>query len=277
MRSFRAKLSALIISETAVITVVVINSAALVISSSITADSGTVLIWRRVDLVCVIYFVVEALLKIRSGGWKEYWSSGWNRFDFIIVLLSLPVLFEGFLEVEGFAAILILRLGRLLRLFRLMRFIPNRDHLAKGIGRALRASIGVFFSIFIVNVIFAVGATILFGSYAPEHFGDPFLAIYSTFKVFTVEGWYEIPDQIALSADSLFIASAARLYFVLTVVVGGILGLSLANAVFIDEMTMDNNNELERKIDLLSVEIRELKNILTSRPQNNGNPGEDIK
>ena len=38
--------------------------------------------------------------------------------------------------------------------------------------------------------------------------------------------------------------------------------MSLANAVFVDEMTMDNNDELEKKIDQLQVQIGELKEML---------------
>ena len=38
--------------------------------------------------------------------------------------------------------------------------------------------------------------------------------------------------------------------------------MSLANAVFIDEMTVDNTEPLEAKVDELRVEIAELKQML---------------
>ena len=49
------------------------------------------------------------------------------------------------------------------------------------------------------------------------------------------------------------------------VLIGGIFGMSLANAVFVDEMTMDNNQTLEAKIDKLQEEIAELKQLLEKR------------
>lgn|GEM_PF-3613991 len=55
-------------------------------------------------------------------------------------------------------------------------------------------------------------------------------------------------------------------FFVLIVLVGGIFGLSLANAIFVDEMTLDNNLELEVKIDSLKEEIGELKEMLRTNP-----------
>jgi voltage-gated sodium channel len=43
------------------------------------------------------------------------------------------------------------------------------------------------------------------------------------------------------------------------VLVGGILGLSLANAVFVDEMMADNTESLERKVDDLAAELRRIR------------------
>ena len=64
------------------------------------------------------------------------------------------------------------------------------------------------------------------------------------FKVFTVEGWFTIPDEIAAAAASPVVGWAVRGFFAFAVTTGGILGLSMANAVFVDEMVMDNNRDL---------------------------------
>ena len=211
-----------------------------------------------VDFACVIYFLVEILLKILTEGWRRFWTSNWNRFDFTVVVLSAPVLLSPLLDVGELSVLLALRLGRLFRLFRVMRFIPNREHLFIGIKRALKASIGVFLALLLINLVLSLGATQLFGRSAPEYFGNPVLAIYSLFRVFTLEGWYEIPEAIAQNAHPI-VAVLGRLYFVGAVLVGGILGLSLANAVFVDEMTMDNTKSIEDKVDRLLTELQELR------------------
>jgi len=54
----------------------------------------------------------------------------------------------------------------------------------------------------------------------------------------------------------------SKFFFTVVVLLGGIFGMSLANAVFVDEMTMDNNKTLEDKIDNLEGEILELKALL---------------
>ena len=43
------------------------------------------------------------------------------------------------------------------------------------------------------------------------------------------------------------------------VVTGGLLGLSLTNAVLVDEMVMDNTDPVEKKIDTLAAELKELR------------------
>jgi voltage-gated sodium channel len=257
-----------LVSDRLVMAVIILNAAALVLHEM--AHRGTPLrtLWFWIDYLCVIFFLVEAILKIRRDGWAEYWGSDWNKFDFIVVIVSLPAVLGPFFDVSQFAFVLILRLGRLFRLFRVLRFIPNLDHLVTGIRRALRASIGVFLALLLINLILAVMATLLFRDIDPEHFGNPVSAGYSIFQVFTVEGWNDIAEQLEERAEgsgannTKLLVAGTRAFFVAAVLIGGILGLSLANAVFVDEMMMDNTQVLERKVDALAEEIRCLRDDL---------------
>ena len=255
-----------LISDRLVMAIIVVNTLALFLHEL--AARGTALrqLWYWLDYACVVYFLVEASVKIGRFRWPAYWSVPWNRFDLTVVVLSLPALLGPVADLQDFAFILVLRLGRLFRLFRVLRFIPNVDHLADGIRRALRASVGVFLALLLIIFILAMGATLLFKEVDPERFGNPVLSSYSIFQVFTVEGWYEVPERLVeMSADNETVGNhtafnvGARLFFVVAVVIGGILGLSLANAVFVDEMMMDNTHALERKVDDLTAELRELR------------------
>jgi len=254
-----------LVSDRLVMAVIVLNASALVLHEMADPGSTVEQWWFWIDYVCVVFFLVEALIKIRRDGWRVYWSSGWNRFDFTVVVVSLPALLGPFFDVSQFAVVLILRLGRLFRLFRVLRFIPNLDHLVAGIRRALRASVGVFLALLLINLILAVMATLMFRDIDDKHFGNPIVSGYSVFQVFTVEGWNEIAENLAEKAENSEVASAramvvgARIFFVVAVLVGGILGLSLANAVFVDEMMMDNTEILERKVDALTEEVRRLR------------------
>lgn len=260
-----------LVSERLVMTVIVLNATALVLHEMAARGSLNRRVWFWIDYACVIFFLVEAVIKMRRDGWPRYWSSAWNRFDFSVVLVSLPALLGPFLDLSQFAFVLILRLGRLFRLFRILRFIPNLDHLVIGIRRALRASVGVFLALLLINLILAVMATLLFRDLDPEHFGNPISSGYSIFQVFTVEGWNEIAENLERRAaessavNPKLLIAGTRVFFVVAVLIGGILGLSLANAVFVDEMMMDNTEALERKVDTLTEEVRRLRDDLRTQ------------
>lgn len=256
----------LLISDRTVLMVIVVNTVALLMYEMSVRGSLARSAWFWIDYACVVFFLVEAVIKIRARGWARYWVNNWNRFDFVIVVCSLPALAGPVLGSHDFGYILVLRLGRLFRLFRVLAFIPNLDHLVLGVRRALKASIGVFLALFLIILILSVGASLLFRDIDQENFGNPVVSAYSIFKVFTIEGWYEIPDNLEKRAQASGVVKdpkqftiLARLFFVVAVFLGGILGLSLANAVFVDEMMMDNTDDLERKIDTLTEEIRALR------------------
>mgnify|MGYP005990991041 CR=1 FL=1 len=214
------------------------------------------------DMVFLLLFVMEALVKIRSSGLKGYFSSYWNRFDFSIVILSLPALLVPFASVPNTSVIIILRLFRIIRIARLLRFVPNMQHVLKGLGRALKASIFVLAALVFLVFILAIVTCHFYGQLVPKLFGDPLISLSSVFQLFTLEGWNEIPAAIALKTESTYVIGATRLYFGLIVLLGGVFGMSLANAVFVDEMTMDNNDKLEAKMDAMQRQIAELKEML---------------
>lgn len=211
------------------------------------------------DSAFTIIFLIEAAVKIGSSGWRSYWADGWNRFDFIVLLIALPSLSSLFMEQSpGTSAVLALRSMRLFKSFRLFRFVPNIRKLLKGIRLASRATMLVFVAVAIFLFIFAILSTAIFGQAAPQYFGNPGLSIYSIFRLFTVEGWYELPEAVAAGSTQLF-GAFARVYFSVLLFVGGIIGMSLINSLFVDAMTEDNNDQVLAKLDDLEQQIRDLK------------------
>ena len=220
-----------------------------------------------IDKLFIIFFVFEATVKLLVLKPKAYFASAWNRFDFLIVLASLPSLFVPIFHIPDTSLFLILRLFRLIRLIRFIRFVPHLGKIMAGLGRALQASLFVILALFVLNFLLALFTCHFYGEVAPEFFGNPLIASYSIFQLFTVEGWNEIPAIISerLSKDdlgSIIFIGFTRFYFVIIVLIGGIFGMSLANAVFVDEMTMDNNDAIEAKIDDLQKQVSVLQEMI---------------
>lgn len=215
-----------------------------------------------VDALLTLAFVAEAICKIRVFGWKDYWSESWNRFDFIITAIALPSLLAPFgVGIGEVSVILVLRALRVLRVFksiRVVRFLPDIEKILAGVKRAVKSAYVVVVTFVVLLVVSALISCAFFGKYSPEFFGTPTEAIWSTFRLFTVEGWYEIPDSVMVGMGA-FGQTAVRIYFIVLLFCGGILGMSLINSIMVDAMVEDNNDDvkeqlrrLEEKIDKLS-------------------------
>ena len=206
------------------------------------------LLFELSDALFTLLFICEAIAKISEYGWKDYWNKGWNKFDFIVLIIALPTLASPFLEhTTATSTILALRSMRLFKSFKMLRFIPNIQKLLKGIQLAFRASLLVIVSFVVFLVIFSILSSTIFGSIAPEYFGNPAISLYSIFRLFSVEGWYELPDAIA-NYGTPFWGIFARCYFSVLMFLGGIIGMSLINCIFVDAMAEDNNDEVLEKL-----------------------------
>lgn len=215
-----------------------------------------------VDALLTLTFVAEAICKIKALSWKGYWSEKWNRFDFIITAIAVPSLLAPFgFGIGKISVILVLRILRVLRAFksiRLVRFLPDIEKILAGVKRAVKSAYVVIVTFVVLLVVSALISCALFGQYSPEFFGTPAEAVWSTFRLFTVEGWYEIPDSV-MAGMGAFGEVAVRIYFITLLFCGGILGMSLINSIMVDAMVEDNNDDvkeqlrrLEEKIDRLS-------------------------
>ena len=251
------------LNERVILTAVILN-ALVIFTLYFPAERENV--WLlALDYFFVLFYLTEVIVKLAVLKPRPYFANPWNRFDFIITMGSLPVLFEAFLDVPDTTVLILLRLFRLVRLVRFLRFIPNVEQVVQGLGRALKSSVLVLGALFFLNLLVALVTCHFYAETAPAYFGDPLVSFYSIFRMFTLEGWNEIPDAITPNSASSLRVGLTRLYFGSVVVLGGIFGIGLANAIFVDEMTMDNNRELERKVDELTREIRELRREITPR------------
>lgn len=215
---------------------------------------GTILDY--LEPIFTILFIIEMTVKINDKGFSKYISNGWNRFDFILIIISIPSLGVVFFNDSALHLniFLTLRVFRVFKFFRLVRFFPNVSKLVASLQRALKASYFVIAGFFLLVFIFSLVTCSLFKNVVPEFFANPLQSFYSIFRLFSVEGWYEIPDLIA-TRTSPVIGLISKLYFIVLLLGGGIIGLSLVNSIFVDAMVSDNNDDLEIKVSQLSGKI----------------------
>ena len=216
-------------------------------------------IFSIIDDIISVLFVFELMVKTRHFGFKNYWADAWNRLDLLLIVLSLPTLLLHLLPLEATANIsflLVFRVFRVFKFFRFIQFFPQVENIFRSIRQAMRASVMVLTGFLVFIFIMSILSCYFYQNVAPEHFGDPIVSYYSMFKVFTIEGWNTIPDEMVKNSNmNSFAAFFTKLYFVLLLVFGGIIGLSIVNSIFVDAMVSDNNDELEEEVRLIKEEL----------------------
>lgn len=204
-------------------------------------------------------FIVEALLKIIAVAprWRLYFGSGWNLFDFSIVVFSL-------IPATGDFALLA-RLVRVLRVFRLISAVPQLRLIVATLVRSIPSMGHVIMLMSVIFYIYAVAGLHLFRAVDPEHWGTLGAALLTLFQMVTLEGWVDVMES-AMKATPL-----AWLYFVSFVLLGTFVVLNLFIAVVINNLEQSKLEQLDelnqpttheevlRELDLTRKALQELQ------------------
>jgi voltage-gated sodium channel len=170
------------------------------------------------DRVFLAVFVVELVLRLAADGFRpdRFFRSGWNIFDFVVVAAAF---------VPGLSAnSTVLRLVRLLRVARLIKLMPDVGVLFDGMRRAAGPAFSLVALTALLCYLYAILGVVLFGSRAPQYFGNAGEALLTLFTLLTLEGWNSVLyDLRAVSAAAIPFTMSFILigtYIVINLVVG---------------------------------------------------------
>lgn len=247
--------------------ILVILSAGVVVGletyPSVMQDYADVL--HILDKLILFIFVVEIILKMGAKGSKpwEYFYDGWNVFDFLIVAVC-------FLPIGG-AYIAVLRLARILRVFRLVTAMPKLQILVGALLKSIPSMGYVGLLLFLLFYIYAVLGTFMFGQNDPIHFGSLQASMMTLFKTITLEGWidfmniqvygsnvigYEEFPDIARTPSAHPIA--APIFFLSFILLGTMIMLNLFIGVIISGMEETNREEEIKELAKIRAEVHGL-------------------
>jgi voltage-gated sodium channel len=132
-------------------------------------------------------FAFEAVVKIMGELTDplQYFDDGWNRFDFTIVAVSI-------IPIKVGGAAVIMRLLRLLRVLKLLRAFPKLQIIVSTVMASFNSIFYIGILLFGCFYIFGVAACIFFAANDPWHFGNLHLALFSLFRVASMEDWTDI-------------------------------------------------------------------------------------
>lgn len=228
--------------------VIVVNAITLGLetSPSAMATIGGPLLWLDFFIMC--FFILELLLRMIAHGAK-FWRDPWSLFDTAVVAVTL---------IPATGNLSVLRSLRILRVLRLVSAFPATRRVVVGLLTAIPGMSSIVFLLVLINYIFAVLTTKLYGADFPEMFGTIGASFYTLFQVMTLEGW---------SGDVVRPVMAKHPYawavFVPYIVIVTFAVLNLFIGIVVDAMQSQNNDarneESEREYNHIITEIRELR------------------
>ena len=118
------------------------------------------------DQIIIYIFLVEIILKLLSQGKRpwDYFRDPWNVFDFIIVAVC-------FIPHVDTHYVMVLRLARILRVFRVISIFPKLQLLVNALLKSIPSMGYVVVLLFLVFYIYAVLGSFLFAKTDPVHSG----------------------------------------------------------------------------------------------------------
>ncbi|KAK9883220.1 hypothetical protein WA026_001409 [Henosepilachna vigintioctopunctata] len=216
-------------------------------------------------------FALEMMLKIIAEGPFGYISNGFNVFDGVIVILSAIEICQKYMgESHTDSGLSVLRTFRLLRILKLVRFMPN---LRRQLFVMLRTmdNVAIFFSLLILFIfIFSILGMYLFGgkfcNYKDsqgqqvectcemivtkderchcdrKHFNNFLWATVTVFQILTQEDW-----NLVLSNGMAKTSHWAALYFVALMTFGNYVLFNLLVAILVEGFSSERNERRERE------------------------------
>lgn len=183
-------------------------------------------------------FVVELAIKLTVYR-LQFFRSGWNIFDFIIVGISLA-------PTSGPLAIL--RSLRILRVLRLLSSVRRLRMLVESLMQALPGIGWTAALLVMMFYIFGVMGTELFGSSFPQWFGSLGASIYTLFQIMTLESW-----SMGIARPVIEVYPFAWVFFVPFILISSFMVLNLFIAIIVSATQEVHETEQRAERDAINL------------------------
>lgn len=208
------------------------------------------------------YFAVEIAIRLIAHGRyvARFFTNGWNVFDFVVVAAAFV---PGVRENAT-----LLRVIRLLRVFRLVSVLPEMRVLVYGLVRSIAPLGSMALLTLLMLYVYAMIGWIAFGDDDPGRWGSVGSGMLTLFSVLTLEGWPDVQEA------ALDIRPWAWIYFVSFVLLSSFVLANMLIAVVInsvedaraqvaaedretdDDDVLQHLEELRRSVDALERRLR---------------------
>ena len=138
------------------------------------------------DNAITVFFLIEILFRFAAcPNKKRFLLDGWNLFDTLVVVGSL-------IPLNNADAVLLGRLLRVFRVLRLVSVVPELRFLINSLLKAIPRMGYIALLMFIIFYIYAAMGSMFFAKVDENLWGDVAIAMLTLFRVATFEDWTDV-------------------------------------------------------------------------------------
>lgn len=170
----------------AIVISIIIFSALLIGAKTYSIPPRTLALMHALDWVVTLFFLVEIVIRmLAEGSLRAFFRKGWNIFDFIIVAVSL-------VPIDDSEAALLGRLLRVFRVLRLVSIVPELRVLLNAFLQAIPRMGYVSLLMFVIFYIYAAVGSMFFQHINDDLWANITVSMLTLFRVATFEDWTDV-------------------------------------------------------------------------------------
>ena len=183
------------------------------------------------DWFITIFFLIELIIRLISiGSLIRFLKDPWNIFDSIIVITSL-------IPFEGHETALLGRLLRIFRVLRLISIIPELRLLLNAVFASIPKVGYVSLLMFIIFYIYAAAGSLFFSAINPELWGNISISMLTLFRVATFEGWTDV------MYESMTVYPLSWMYYLSFIFIVAFIFLNMMIGIVVDSLHVEHAKE----------------------------------
>lgn len=187
------------------------------------------------DWAVTLFFLVEILIRLMAERrFRDFFKSGWNIFDFVIVVASM-------IPVQDSEMVLIARLLRVFRVMRLVSMVPELRMLMNALLKALPRMGYVALFMFIIFYIYGAIGSFLFHEINPFYWENIAISVLTLFRIATFESW------TAIMYETMEVHPWSWIYYVSFIFLSAFIFLNMMIGIVLETMQKESTAyELEQ-------------------------------
>lgn len=209
------------------------------------------------DYAITAFFLVEILFRfVACPRKRRFFMDGWNLFDTLVVIGSL-------IPLDNSEAVLLGRLLRVFRVLRLVSVVPELRFLINSLIKAIPRMGYIALLMFIIFYIYAAIGSLFFSEVDEVLWGDVAISMLTLFRVATFEDWTDImyATQVSYPLSWIYYLSFIFLtaFVFLNMMIGAILEvMSEEQNARQAEQAHNERDEIVRQLQALQNQISDL-------------------